>query len=78
MIQIPLDQIFYLPLILSCLVILGLWSVYSFAAHRAYRKAKRRAHLYRCEHCRHLYLDPREVPLTRCPLCGALNEAVRQ
>ena len=77
MIGIPVQQIFFIPLLFSVSVVLGLWAFYSLKAFRAYRRAKRAARLYRCEICRHVYLDHREVPLTRCPSCGALNEAVR-
>ena len=42
------------------------------------RSTKRRFRLYRCTQCRHVYEDTRNVPLSACPLCGTLNEAVRR
>lgn len=38
----------------------------------------RRANIYRCEQCNHVYVDPRVVPLSRCVRCRCLNEAIRR
>lgn len=42
------------------------------------RPPHRRARLYRCSRCALVYEDRRNVPLSPCPQCGALNEAVRR
>lgn len=42
------------------------------------RPPRRRAQLYRCTECGRVYEDRRNVPLSPCPRCGALNEAARR
>ncbi len=42
------------------------------------RRRPRRNSIYRCESCGHVYDDARNVPLSACPRCGALNETVRR
>ena len=42
------------------------------------RPPHRRVKLYRCRECARVYEDPRNVPLSPCPRCGGLNEAVRR
>ena len=42
------------------------------------RRRPRRNAIYRCESCGHVYDDARNVPLSACRRCGALNEAVRR
>ena len=34
--------------------------------------------IYRCARCRHVYVDPRDVPMARCPQCHHFNEAIRR
>lgn len=34
--------------------------------------------IYRCARCKHVYVDPRDVPMSRCPQCDRFNEAVRR
>jgi rubrerythrin len=56
------------------------------AALLALRDARRRpaaprpprAHIYRCDQCGHVYVDARAVPISRCPSCRTLNEAIRR
>ena len=78
MIHLAFHQLFLIPVVVGLTAVLGAWVYYSFKSSRAYNRTKSTARLYRCEHCTRVYLDHREVPLTRCPGCGALNEAVRQ
>jgi hypothetical protein len=47
--------------------------------HRGYRHTRDpKANIFRCTHCRHLYLDNRRVPLSKCPKCHTLNEVIRR
>lgn len=63
--------------LLTGLAGLALLSIY-YALQRATRRGhKRRARLYRCTVCGHVHEDTRNVPLSSCPRCGRLNEAVR-
>ncbi len=48
-----------------------------FYAWRERPRPRRRAKLYSCA-CGGVYEDRRNVPLSPCPRCGALNEAVRR
>lgn len=76
MIPLSLTQTFLFPLIASLALLFLLWMLYSFQAYRLARKNRRNTYLYRCENCLHAYIDHREVPLTRCPRCGSLNEKI--
>ncbi len=33
-------------------------------------------HIFRCSKCSYVYTDDEDVELSRCPQCGASNEAV--
>lgn len=33
-------------------------------------------HIFRCRKCSYVYTDDEDVELSRCPQCGASNEAV--
>ena len=77
MIEISWPELFLGPLVLN-LLILGVCQVYYSAVRVARGARRRRIRLYRCQVCRHVYEDARDVPLARCPRCGCLNEAVRR
>ena len=34
--------------------------------------------IYRCTKCKHVYVEPRDVPMARCPQCDHFNEAIRR
>ena len=34
--------------------------------------------IYRCAKCNHVYVEPRDVPMARCPQCDHFNEAIRR
>ena len=34
--------------------------------------------IYRCGRCNHVYVDTRDVPMSRCPQCDHFNEAIRR
>ena len=34
-------------------------------------------HIFRCEKCAFVYTDDADVDRSRCPQCGALNQAIR-
>lgn len=37
-----------------------------------------KARIFRCSHCRHIYIDNRRVPLSKCTKCNTLNEMIRR
>lgn len=74
--SVTLTDLVAIPLLANLLVLLGIWFYYLIHDHGpGIRRAKNR--IYRCQVCEHVYLDARDVPLSRCSRCGCLNEAVR-
>jgi hypothetical protein len=63
-----------LALVLAALFTLA--AAYDFRTFRR-RESKRKA-VYRCDGCRHIYVNPQRTPLARCPRCGQQNEPVRE
>lgn len=61
----------------SLFVVFGLWLRYMIGDGLD-RRRRRKALLYRCEMCAHVYQDTRNVPLAACPRCGSLNETVKR
>lgn len=57
--------------------VVALW-VQSMIRDGIRRGRSRRAAIYRCEFCGHVYEDVRNLPLSTCLRCGTLNEAVRR
>ncbi len=53
-----------------------LWLHYEVSG--AWHRRRRLPSLYRCERCAGVYEDGRRVPLSACPYCGTLNEAVKR
>ena len=69
--------LFTLWLAVTCAPAIAVGLYYAGRDDRA-RPPRRRPKLYRCEACALVYEDPRNVPLSPCPRCGALNEAARR
>ncbi|MCX7818126.1 MAG: hypothetical protein N2652_02800 [Kiritimatiellae bacterium] len=63
--------------VIGMLVAVGALWLHS-AVTDALRRRRRVASLYRCERCGRVYEDERNVPLSACPGCGALNEAIQR
>lgn len=79
MIEVSLTNLIFIPLAFN-LLLLGFFHVYYLAVCVAWgvQCSRSRGRLYRCQVCRHVYVDQRDVPLARCHRCGCLNEAVRR
>ena len=77
MIEVSTPNLILIPFLLSLVILMGCTMYYS-ARRTARRVRERRARIYRCEVCKHVYVDDRDVPLARCPRCGCLNEAIRR
>ena len=75
-ITLPLDYLLLIPLAIQLAVLSGLAVYYSVIHPPRYRRKK--AHIYRCAVCNYVYLDERNVPLSRCTRCSCLNEAIRR
>jgi hypothetical protein len=77
MIALPLPTLLWLLVLVPLGLLLLLSAVLpSFRSER--RGPDRQANIYRCEHCRLVYVDERKVPLSRCPRCRRLNESLRR
>jgi len=68
-------QLWFWPLAAQLVLLAGLSYYYQQRRH-AFRRRGGRARLYRCGGCARVYEDRRNVPLSACPGCGRLNEAV--
>ena len=75
-ITLPLEQLLLLPLAIQLVVLFGI-AVYYGVIHRQ-RYDRKKANIYRCAVCNYVYLDGRNVPLSRCTRCSCLNEAIRR
>ena len=75
-ISLPLDYLLLLPLATQLLLLLGLAFYYGVVHPPRYNRKK--PNIYRCAVCNYVYLDERNVPLSRCTRCSCLNEAIRR
>ena len=50
-----------------------------YSVRRYRRMPRRRAAplIFRCSVCGHVYVDRRNVPMSECGKCGAMNESVK-
>ena len=60
--------------------LLALLLAWLYYANRTLWPRNRRAtgRIYRCAQCAHVYVDARDVPMSRCPQCDRFNEAIRR
>ena len=58
--------------------VLAVGGAYAWRDLRWRRRHHRHPLIYSCGECAHVYEDDRRVPLSACPRCGRLNEAVRR
>ena len=72
--QVPLSVQFLVPMLLQLLGIL-LISIY-YGLFRRTKTETRKAGIYRCSKCKHVYVDIRQVPATSCPRCRTLNDVI--
>ncbi len=66
--------VFWVPPVFALVAILAAWLYYA-AREEKTRKSYDPGRLYRCVNCGRLYVEPRQVPMARCPHCDHLNEA---
>jgi hypothetical protein len=60
------------------LAVLSLLVLYYNHRRYAWKPRRRKEKIYRCANCGRIYTDRRNVPLSTCPGCRQLNEAVRR
>lgn len=66
--------IFWVPPVFALVTLLIAWIYYASLKGWPYKTAQN-GHLYRCAACGRVYVEPRRVPMSRCPACDHLNEA---
>ena len=74
--RVPMEELFLLPLAGQFLVLFLLGWMYRRRGYHDLRSPK--AHIFRCTNCRHIYIDNRRVPLSKCTKCNTLNEMIRR
>lgn len=71
-----IEELFLLPLFFQLLALIYLGWRYRKRGYHDLRSP--RAHIFRCGNCRHIYIDNRRVPLSKCTKCNTLNEMIRR
>ena len=64
----------YVVILLGVVVVLA---IYSEQRARRFRPGATDDRIFRCVDCAYVYTDDPDVDRSRCPQCGALNEAIR-
>lgn len=64
----------YVVLLLGVVVVLA---IYSEQRARRFGPSATDDRIFRCVDCSYVYTDDPDVDRSRCPQCGALNEAIR-
>jgi hypothetical protein len=74
--SVSIEEFFLIPLGIQMVVLFLLAWIYR---HRGYHNLRQpKAHIFRCTTCRHIYIDNRRVPLSKCARCNTLNEMIRR
>lgn len=73
--MMPVDTIIfaYVALMLAALSALA---IYSELRRKRFEPAPSEDHIFRCERCSFVYTDDADVDRSRCPQCGATNDAI--
>jgi predicted Zn-ribbon and HTH transcriptional regulator len=64
---------YYLATLLTALSVLV---VYSVRRRKQFEPTPSEDHIFRCRKCSLVYTDDPDVDASRCPHCGALNDAI--
>lgn len=70
------QALFLVPLAIQLLFLALFALLYRGRGYHDLRSPK--ARIFRCSHCRHIYIDNRRVPLSKCTKCNTLNEMIRR
>lgn len=71
-----IQPLFLGPLALQLTVLLLLAWAYRKRGYRHPRTLK--TNIFRCVSCKHVYIDTRKVPLSKCPKCNTLNQVIKR
>ncbi|MCI0748796.1 MAG: hypothetical protein L0Y58_25600 [Verrucomicrobia subdivision 3 bacterium] len=64
----------YVVVLLAALLVIAL---YYERRQKRFGPTPSEDHVFRCDHCAFVYTDDADVDRSRCPQCGALNEAIK-
>ena len=64
----------YVFLFLAALSLIG---IYYERRQKRFGPIPSEDHIFRCDKCSFVYTDDADVDRSRCPQCGALNEAIK-
>lgn len=67
------NLIFWAPAVFALVTLFIAW-IYYASRNRWTDKPLHDGRLYRCATCGRVYVEPRQVPMARCPHCARLNE----
>ncbi len=76
MIPGSLQHLFLIPLGVQLTLLLLLGWCYRRRGYRCPKTVK--TNIFRCTSCKHVYIDTRKVPLSKCPKCNTLNPVIRR
>jgi hypothetical protein len=74
--NISFEELFLIPLAVQLLLLLLAAMLYRKRGYHDLRPPK--TNIFRCTTCRHIYIDNRRVPLSKCTKCNTLNERIRR
>jgi hypothetical protein len=63
--------------VVALLGVVALLAVYTEHRTRRFGPSPTEDRIFRCVDCAYVYTDDPDVDRSRCPQCGALNEAIR-
>jgi len=72
----PIEHLFLIPVAVQLLLLLLAGALYRKRGYHDLRPPK--VNIFRCTTCRHIYIDNRRVPLSKCTKCNTLNERIRR
>lgn len=77
MIPVPFDTLLWAPTVAALFLIFCVAAFYA-RRERLEPQSLQKSNIYRCEVCRKVYVETRDLPLARCPRCGSMNEVVKR
>ena len=77
MIPLSLPEVLAFFLIANLSVVFAATLYYSVRGYRRMPRHRAAPFIFRCSACGHVYVDRRNVPMSECGKCGAMNESVK-
>ena len=77
MIPLTLPQWLFGLLAANLSVVFAATLYYSVRGYRRMPRHRAAPFIFRCSVCGHVYVDRRNVPMSECEKCGAMNESIK-